>query len=154
MAYQLAQINVGKMKGVDIDDPIMKEFVDNLDYVNGLAEQHPGFVWRLQDDENNATSFNPYNNVSIIINISVWKDVATLKSFVYNSPHFEFVKRRREWFEKFATHHFAMWWIESGRFPTVEEATEKLKLLEANGNAPEVFDFRQTFPPPDSPTII
>ena len=45
--YQIAEINVARMKGININDPIMKEFVDNLDKVNALAESSPGFVWRL-----------------------------------------------------------------------------------------------------------
>ena len=44
--YQLAEINIAKMKGVNIDDSIMKEFVDNLDIVNAIAEKSEGFVWR------------------------------------------------------------------------------------------------------------
>lgn len=40
--YQLAEINVARMIGVNIDDPIMQEFVDNLDSVNLLAESSEG----------------------------------------------------------------------------------------------------------------
>ena len=43
--YQIAEINIAIMKGVDINDPIMKEFVDNLDIVNAIAEKSEGFVW-------------------------------------------------------------------------------------------------------------
>jgi hypothetical protein len=35
----------------DVDDPIMKDFVDNLEAVNGIADFSPGFVWRLETDE-------------------------------------------------------------------------------------------------------
>ena len=58
MNYQLAQINVARMIGVNLEDPIMKEFVDNLDSVNELAENSSGFIWRLKDDSNNASNFN------------------------------------------------------------------------------------------------
>jgi len=57
--YHLAEINVARMKGVNIDDPIMSEFVANLDRVNDLAEKSEGFVWRLKDENNDATSFDP-----------------------------------------------------------------------------------------------
>jgi hypothetical protein len=33
MKYHLAQINIGRMKGVNIDGPIMSEFVAQLDYI-------------------------------------------------------------------------------------------------------------------------
>lgn len=42
--YQLAQINVGRIKGINIHDPIMQEFVDNLEKVNTIADQSEGFV--------------------------------------------------------------------------------------------------------------
>lgn len=50
--YQLAQINVARMIGVNIVDPIMQEFMDNLDGVNQLAENSAGFIWRLKDESN------------------------------------------------------------------------------------------------------
>ena len=49
MKHQIAQINIARMIGVNIDDPIMQEFVDNLDSVNELAESSPGFIWRIKD---------------------------------------------------------------------------------------------------------
>ena len=55
MKYQLAQINIGRILG-PIDSPVMAEFVANLDRINGLAEKSTGFIWRLKDDNNNATS--------------------------------------------------------------------------------------------------
>jgi len=80
--YFIAEINIAKMKGVDINDPIMKEFVENLDAVNQIAEKSEGFVWRLKDENNNATSLNPYNDETIIINVSVWKSIETLENFI------------------------------------------------------------------------
>ncbi|WP_456243005.1 DUF3291 domain-containing protein [Spirosoma flavum] len=56
MHYHVAEINIAKMKGVTIDDPVINEFADNLDRVNALAENSAGFVWRLKDESNNATS--------------------------------------------------------------------------------------------------
>lgn len=77
--YHIAEINIAKMKGVDINDPIMKEFVDNLDKVNEIAEKTPGFVWRLKGENNNATNLNPYNNEQIIINVSVWESIENFR---------------------------------------------------------------------------
>lgn len=96
--FQLAQINVARMKGASIDDPVMKEFVDNLDKINSLAESSKGFVWRLKDETNNATHLNPYSDEQVIINISVWETIEDLESFVYRSFHTDFLRRRKEWF--------------------------------------------------------
>lgn len=136
------------MKGVNIDDPIMKEFVDNLDRVNALAEQSEGFIWRLKDENNNATSLNPFNDEQIIINISVWKDIESLEQFTFKTFHTDFVKRRKEWFQTFGKAYFAMWWIEEGAFPSVEKAVQKLEYLQEHGPGQEVFNFRTKFPKP------
>ena len=82
--WHLAQVNIARMIGVNIDDPIMSKFVAQLDEVNALAEGSPGFVWRLKDDSNNATSINPYNDNQIIVNLSVWQTLEDLRKFVYS----------------------------------------------------------------------
>ncbi len=146
--YQLAEINIARMKGVDINDPIMKEFVENLDAVNQIAEKSEGFVWRLKDENNNATSLNPYDDEQIIINVSVWKSMETLEEFMYRTFHAEFLKRRKDWFTSFGKAHTAMWWIPAGHLPTLEEAVGKLDLLQKNGASQDSFDFRNKFPAP------
>ena len=148
--YQLAQINIARMKGVNIEDPIMKEFVDNLEKVNALAESSEGFIWRLKDDAaNDATAFNPYNDEQVIINVSVWESIENLENFVYKTFHTDFLKRRREWFQTFGKAYTAMWWIPEGEFPTLENAVEQLDFLQKNGASQTVFDFRKKFEKPN-----
>ena len=146
--FQLAQINVARMKGVDINDPIMQEFVENLDRVNALAESSAGFVWRLKDENNDATSFNPYNDEQVIINVSVWESIETLEGFVFKPFHTEFLKRRREWFNAYGKAYTCMWWTPEGQFPTIEEAVAKLDYLQKNGASDVAFDFRNKLMPP------
>lgn len=146
MNYQLAQINVARMKGVNIDDPVMREFVDNLDKINALAEQSDGFVWRLKDEDDNATSFNPYQDEQTIINVSVWEDVDSLKNYVYQSFHNHFLKRRKEWFMKYGKAHTALWWIREKEFPSVKEAVERLDYFQENGPSEYAFNFASVKP--------
>lgn len=148
--YHLAEINIAKIKGVDINDPIMKEFVDNLDKVNEIAEKAPGFVWRLKGENNNATNLNPYNDEQIIINVSVWESMETLEDFMYKTFHSEFLKRRKEWFVTYGKAHTAMWWIPEGHIPTLKEATDKLDDLQKNGASVDSFDFRIKFSAPST----
>lgn len=149
MKHQLAQINVARMTGVNIQDPIMKEFVENLDRVNELAERSPGFVWRLKDESNNASSFNPYNDEQVIINISVWESIESLENFTYKTFHTDFLKRRKEWFLKYGQAHFALWWIEAGKFPSVEVAVERLASLQRDGAGERAFTFKDRFGMPN-----
>lgn len=86
-SWHLAQINIGRIVGQTIDDPVMAKFVSQLDEVNALAEGSPGFVWRLKDEGNNATNFNPYNDNRIIVNLSVWETFEDLIKFVYQGRH-------------------------------------------------------------------
>jgi len=53
--FELAQINIARILA-PLDDPIMAEFVANLERINALADAAPGFVWRLQSSNGNATS--------------------------------------------------------------------------------------------------
>ena len=41
----LAQLNIGRLR-YPTDDPRMAGFMNNLDFVNAIAERTPGFVWR------------------------------------------------------------------------------------------------------------
>lgn len=148
-SYQIAQINIARMKGVNINDPIMKEFVDNIDLVNDIAESSKGFVWRLKDDNNNTTNFNPYHDEQIIINVSVWESIEDLENFIYKTFHSTFLKRRKEWFHRFGKVYTAMWWIPAGQFPTTAQAIEQLAYLEKFGATEKVFDFRTKFPRPN-----
>jgi uncharacterized protein DUF3291 len=148
-AYHLAQINIARMKGVNINDPVMKEFVDNLDRVNTIAESSDGFIWRLKDEGNNATSLNPYDDEQVIINVSVWENIETLEKFMYKTFHSEFLKRRREWFQTFGKAYTGMWWTPKGQFPTIQQAVDKLDYLQKNGASATVFDFRKKFPVPE-----
>jgi len=150
-AYELAQLNIGVIRG-PIDGPVMAEFVANLDRINALAERTPGFVWRLQTEEGNATAIRPYpENGNMAVNMSVWKDVDSLRAYVYHSAHVEIMRRRREWFEKMGEAFLVLWWVPKGHRPSVEEAKARLKLLRRKGPTAEAFTFRQSFPPPDAP---
>ncbi len=148
--YQLAQINVARMVGVNIEDPIMKEFVDNLDKVNQLAENSKGFVWRLKDDNSDsATSFNPFNDEQVIVNVSVWDDIETLEHFTYKTFHTDFLRRRKEWFKRYGNVHFALWWIKENEFPSLEKSIERLNYIQHNDPSEQAFNFRIKFPKPN-----
>lgn len=137
------------MKGVSIEDPEMKGFRDNTDRVNELAESLPGFVWRDAFDLEASSVPNAHNDEQVLINISVWEDVASLKEFTYKTFHKEIMKRQKEWFQKYGTAHYALWWIKAGGFPKEQEALDKLDYLQKNGASVEVFNFKEVFDKPD-----
>ena len=145
--YQLAQINVAELKA-PLDSPQLKDFVDNLDRINALAEGSPGFVWRLTGEGNDATELRPMGE-KIIVNYSIWRDVETLKSFVYSTAHVEILKRKREWFERMKL-NYVLWWVPAGHVPTVEQAVAKLEHLRKHGPSADAFHFGEAYSAPDA----
>jgi len=146
MAHHLAQINVAAAVA-PLDDPRMAGFVDGLVSVNALAEGSPGFVWRLQDDAGDATGIQAFDDPTILVNITVWESVEALRDFTYRSEHGAYFRRRREWFaaDRRGT---ALWWVEAGHIPSVDEAVGRLEYLRAHGPSPFAFTFATVVPPP------
>ena len=145
--FHLAQVNIARARG-PIDGPVMAGFVALLEEINALAERSPGFVWRLQTDAGNATAVQPYDDARVLVNLSVWRGLDELKSYVYRGAHAAVMRRRREWFERFDGFYLALWWVPAGHLPSVEEAKERLHRLGTEGPGPTAFTFTQPFPPP------
>jgi len=138
--YHIAQVNIGRILA-PLDDPIMSGFMTRLDEINALAEQSPGFVWRLQTPEGNATYLRPYDDDRVLINMSVWESIEALREFVYRTAHAELLRDRYQWFEKFAGPMLALWWVPVGHFPGFDEAKKRLAHIEAHGPSQFAFTF-------------
>ena len=141
----LAQLNIGQMKGENIDDPIMARFKARLDEINALAEGSAGFIWRLKDDTGDATNIQAFDDPKMLVNMSVWESLESLEAYVFSGRHMEVMKNRRDWFNKMATMHMVLWWIPVGHTPTTEEAKARLEHLQEHGASKYAFSFRQKF---------
>jgi hypothetical protein len=149
--FHLAQANIGRFRA-PLEDPIMEGFRTQLDPINALADQSPGFVWRLQTEDGNATAIRPYAGDGLMaINVSVWESLESLQRFVYRSAHVETLRSRKLWFEPIERPVLVLWWIPAGEIPTVAEAQERQQHLEDHGPTPHGFTFRTPFPAPDAP---
>jgi hypothetical protein len=146
--YELAQLNIAVMKQ-PLESPGMADFVANLDRINALADASTGFLWRLQTEQGDATALRPMGE-NTLVNLSVWRDVASLNAFVYRTAHADIMRRRKEWFERMTDATVVLWWVPKGHRPSVSEAAAKLALLRAQGPTPEAFTFRQAFGPADA----
>ncbi len=93
--YHLAQFNTARAVA-PMDDPVLADFMARLDEINALAEESPGFVWRLQGESGNATGIQAYDDPRVLINMSVWDSVESLFDYVYRSGHSKVMARRRE----------------------------------------------------------
>jgi Domain of unknown function (DUF3291) len=147
--YSLAQVNIALMLA-PLSDPLMADFVAQLDPVNALADKSPGFIWRFQTPEGDATALRVYQDDLILFNMSVWDSLTSFSNYVYASEnlHREVMKQRRRWFQRFDGPYTTLWWIPQGHIPTVEEAKERLEYLRVHGESAYAFSLKKPFPAP------
>lgn len=142
----LAQINVARAIA-PLDDQKMHGFVSQLDEINRLAENAPGFIWRLQTEFGDATDIQAFDDPQMIVNMSVWDSMQSLKSYVYSGEHLAAVKRRAEWFHRIRTPHLALWWISEGHVPSINEGLEALTNIARFGSTQKAFTFAKPYKP-------
>jgi hypothetical protein len=152
MDYHLAQVNIGRLVA-PLDSRELAGFVAGLEPVNALADAAPGFVWRLQTEDGNATSVRAFEwdeagSAGVLVNMSVWESVEALAAFVYGGPHLAVLRRRREWFERMRESHSALWWVPAGVRPATADAEDRIRRLRTDGPTPAAFTLQQHFPPP------
>lgn len=147
--HHLAQANVARMRA-PLDDPLMADFVAQLAPINALADRSPGFVWRMQGDEGDATAIRAFDDDRILFNMSVWTSIEALHEYVYASAHLAPFRDRRKWFETQRTPSFVLWWVPAGHVPSVDEAKERLEQLQQHGPSANAFTFKVCFAAPDA----
>jgi hypothetical protein len=152
MEFELAQVNIGRLRA-PLDSPQLASFMVALDPVDAAADAAPGFVWRLQTEDGNATAVRAFEwdqagSAGVILNMSVWESVEALAAFVYSQQHRQVLRRRREWFEQMAEAYLALWWVPRGHVPTPGDAEDRIRHLRAHGPTPQAFTLRVHFPPP------
>ncbi len=143
--FNLAQLNIAQMK-FPLDSPGMAEFVARLEDINALADSAPGFVWRLQTEDGDATGID-FFGADLLVNMSLWRDLDSLRDFAFRSAHRELLARRREWFATLEPAYAVLWWLPAGRIPTLQEAAGRLECLRRDGPGPRAFTFGKPFPP-------
>lgn len=137
----LAELNIGRLVA-PTDDPLVKDFMDNLDRVNGLGKRMPGFVWMLEgsgEPGTGATEHALEGDPLLVPNMTVWEDVESLQRFVWGTIHNQFYERRQEWFEILGEQHFVMWWIPEGHKPGLAEAMDRLDHRRTHGDSDYAF---------------
>ncbi|WP_024801701.1 DUF3291 domain-containing protein [Nocardia sp. BMG51109] len=152
MSFELAQVNIARLLA-SLEDPRLADFVAALEPVNAAADVAPGFLWRLQTEDGDATAIRAFewdtaDSVGVIVNMSVWCDVEHLAAFTYGEMHRVILKRRREWFQRMREATHVCWWVPAGHRPTTAEAEDRLRRLRDHGPTPFAFTLQQHFPPP------
>ena len=148
--WHLAEINVARARA-PLTDPVMADFVSQLNAINALAEAAESFVWRLKDDDGAPSSYVHFaDDPRLIVNMSVWESIEALHAYAYRSGHGAVYAARRSWFEDLGAPPLAMWWIPAGAIPTLAEGRRRWELLCQNGPTADAFTFKQRFDPPSA----
>ena len=145
-AYHLAQVNIA-LPLEPLDSERLRGFVEMLEPVNALADAAPGFVWRLQTEDGDATAIRAFDDDRLIMNMTVWESVETFAAFVFGAEHAAVMRQRRQWFVPMQLYTTA-WWIPAGTLPTPADAVARLETLRRLGPTPEAFTIKRPFPPP------
>jgi hypothetical protein len=146
--HHLAQLNIARLLA-PLDSPQLAGFVARLAEINALADHAPGFVWRFQTEDGDATAVRPFDDEWLLVNFSVWEDAERLHAFVYRTQHVEVMRHRREWFALLEQPFMVLWWVPAGHRPTVTEAIERLEQLRRDGPTAEAFTFQSRYGAPD-----
>ena len=143
--YQLAQANYGQWKQ-DVTRELVQEFYDRAGVIMQSAAESGGFLWSnaggfYQD----ARTVAAFDNNLIIFNMTVWETFEDLKRFVFNQIHTAVMNDRDKWFDKMPTLVSVMWWVKVGERPTIEQALQKIELINQIGPSPQAFNFANYF---------
>lgn len=142
----LVQANLAWMR-YPLDDPRMADMRDEIERINALGDDSPGFIWRYQTDGGDATDVRVLDDPRILFNLSIWRSLEDLRRYVYRTEHAEFLRRRREWFLRPPKPPVAMWWVPAGARPTVDDAMTRLERLWQEGPSSEAFPLTHPYGP-------
>ncbi len=146
--FHLAEFNVARLRS-PLDEPGSAEFVATLDAVNLIAEVSDGFVWRMKDESGRPSSYVvAYDDPHVIVNLTVWVSVESLRHFTYRSGHGAYYRRRREWFQPSSEITTVCWWIPAGELPSLDDAIARLHGLQTRGPSDAGFPLNDPRPQP------
>lgn len=112
--HHLAQVNIA-LPLEPLTSARLSGFVSALDEINALADAAPGFVWRLQTENGDATAIRLLGDERLIVDMSVWSSMTSLTEFVYRSGHVRIMRQRRTRFEGMSEAYQALWWVPADR---------------------------------------
>ena len=136
----LAQFNIGKLNG-DIGDPRLDNYIAAAEVVNKVAERAEGFVWKYETVMGGGTNIIIDDDPRIVVNLSVWQSLSSLKHFVWKTLHTKIYERRAEWFTPMKKRSLVLWNIPNNERPDIPTAVKRLNHLRKTGASDYAFDW-------------
>lgn len=137
--YHLIHANIAKMRA-QLDDPLMADFVMNVDEIDALARSSPGFISQPAPRDEGLI----YSG-KMLLNLSIWESVEDLEIFTYQGVHSLMLERRREWFESYDGPNYVLYWEIAGHIPSEAEVQQRVEYLANQGPTPFAFTFDNRF---------
>ena len=137
----IAQMNWGTLKNC-LKDERMIEFTNSLSSIYSLAQNHPGFIWRIPDAEAEKQLLELGFDELTSSTVSVWNNLDSLKDYTFNSLHSVYLNRSLEWFKKVEGPQLVIWDIANDHQPTFKESFNRLKYLNNNGTTDYAYGWK------------
>ena len=146
----LAQLNLARAK-YPLSSAEMADFIALIAEVNAAAEACEGFIWRLRDDGDGSLSVRlsaeGLDDDAMLVNMSVWRDLAALRAFVIDDPgHRAVMRRRAQWFHRAIEPMTVCWFVDEGEIPTVADAQATMLELRRSGPSAQLFEYSHRDP--------
>lgn len=140
----LSHTNIARFRW-PIDDPRLGDFAARIPRVNELAEQSDGFVWRFTGEFKPRGKELSWDDPLRFFNVSVWRDLGSLLTFVRLPQHVAMMQRRSEWIVPVEGPSSALWWIEESTRPDVGDAIRAISWIAVRGETSVAFTARSPF---------
>ncbi|MEH7418851.1 DUF3291 domain-containing protein [Neobacillus drentensis] len=82
-----------------------------------------------------------------VLTLTVWKSLESLYRFTYSGKHSQALRNRSRWVEPYQEKHlsYVVWWTESVKDVSWEEAFKRYNYYIQHGSTPFAFDFKRVF---------
>jgi len=84
----------------------------------------------------------------VIQTLSVWRDIESVRAYVYSGGHLEALRKRADWMVKTVYPQYVLWRRPGADTPLYAEGVARLEHLHAHGPTANAFTFVQRFKAP------
>lgn len=149
-------------------DPVVQGFADRLQPLFELSSAHDGLIAQSSDYtkrqlhlplmERDMGPWAPLDEPSFYEGprgvgnysakqMSVWRDLESLRDYTYRTDHVEAIQKRREWVRDIDAPSHVLWWIEAGTIPSQAEGCRRIEYLHEHGSSAWAFMANKPFDP-------
>lgn len=159
----------------EVGEPVVQGFVDRLVPLFAISRDHEGFIAQSWDYTERQLDLPPWERdmgpwapddlpsfyegpkrggCYAANQISVWRDLESLRDYTYRTDHVEALRKRREWVRESDAPAHVLWWIEAGEIPSQAEGCRRIEHLHEHGSTAWAFMANKPFNSEGEPVSI